>query len=74
MSPRQKWNLEIRIESNKILCILQKLETKVENMEQVIDCGSNYGIKKFKTEKSDDPDFLRKSEFSETELIIVSLR
>ena len=63
--------------SSRQKCKLQKLETKVENMEQVIDCGSEYGIKKFKTEKSDNPDFLRKSrksEFSETELIIVSLR
>ena len=53
--------LHIRIESNKIICILQQFETKIENMEQVIECGSDYEVQ--------DPDSLRKSEFSGTDLI-----
>ena len=53
--------LHIRIESNKIICILQQFETKIENMEQVIECGSDYEVQ--------DPDSLRKSEFSATDLI-----
>ena len=53
--------LLIRIESNKIICILQQFETKIENMEQVIECGSDYEVQ--------DPDSLRKSEFSATDLI-----
>ena len=56
-SPRQN----CIIESNKIICILQQFETKIENMEQVIECGSDYEVQ--------DPDSLRKSEFSATDLI-----
>ena len=45
--------MQIHIESNKIFCILQKLETKIENMEQVVNCGSDYEFQ--------DPDSFRKS-------------
>ena len=48
--------------SSRQKCKLQKLETKVKNMEQVVDCESDFEVQ--------DPNSFRKSEYSETELII----
>ena len=48
--------------SSRQKCKLKKLETKVENMEQAVDCESDSEVQ--------DPNSFRKSEYSETELII----